>query len=125
MPTTINSAPKNTTPPPFARSVSSFMLSAGFSKSESSIKTVKSQLQEELYLEMKQHMKKSDFMSELSDVQLESIIVKTWLHAHGIAAFLDRSLTKEENLKNAAVMLKDSIYATAFAIQNNYPKVGL
>ena len=95
------------------------------SKSKQSINTLKSHLEEEVYVRMKENMKKSDLMKSFNDKELETIIIKTWLHSHGIAAFLDKSLTKEENLKHAEDLLKDSIYATTYAMKNNYPKEGL
>jgi AcrR family transcriptional regulator len=95
------------------------------SKSKKSMKTMRGNLEQEVYVKMQENMKKSKITTGLEDTQLQDIIFKTWLHSHGIAAFLDRDVTKEENLKYAKTLLEDSVYSSIYSIKNNFSKEGL
>jgi len=95
------------------------------SKSKQSINVLKGHLKDKVYTRMKEIMSNSELLKNLDEEKLDDIIIKTWLHSHGIATFLDRSSSKEDNLNYAKSLLEDSLYTTIYAIKNNYPKIGL
>lgn len=90
------------------------------SKSKKSITTVKENLKEEIYIKLVQHVKKLDFAKDLTEEQLQEIMIRTWLQSHGIATFLDRDKTKEENLVQAKELLENLTYASAYIAKNNF-----
>ncbi len=90
------------------------------SKSKKSITTVKNKLKEEVYIKLAEHMKKIDFAKDLTEEQLQEIMINTWLQSHGIATFLDRDKTKEENLGQAKELLEKLTYASVYMVKNNF-----
>ncbi len=95
------------------------------SKSKKSINTVKERLKEDVYVKLIKHMKELDFTDGLTDKQLQEIMINTWLQSHGIATFLDRDKSKEENLAQAKELLENLSYASVYAVKNNFKVDGI
>ena len=92
------------------------------SKSKKSINNLRNIIEEEVYVRMLECIKNDERAKNFTSEELQDVMIKTWLQAHGIATFLDRDRSKEENLKQAETLLKESTDSYIYAIKNKIIK---
>jgi len=92
------------------------------SKSKKSINNLRNIIEEEVYVRMLECIKNDERAKDFTSEELQDVMIKTWLQAHGIATFLDRDRSKEENLKQAETLLKESTDSYIYAIKNKIIK---